>query len=299
MVSKEKIREETRRLGFSYCGFAQAESLDNFRSYYTSFIKEKGQASLTYLETQMEKRLNPKLIMPDAVTVIAVLMNYFPPEIIPSENNFIIAKYAYGQDHHSFLRKKLKALVDFLTQSGETKAHFFMDSGNIQEKVWAQRCGVGWQGKNTLLINRKGGSFFFIGIILTNLKLVPDIPETDHCSKCDRCSKACPTGALKIPYRLNINRCLAYHTIETKWDIPEEIRSKQNDRIFGCDICQDVCPFNRNPTPHNEPVLIPSEELRKMRKQDWRKLTEEDFNRIFHQSSIRRTGYEKLKMNIG
>jgi len=298
MVSKEEIREEAQRLGFAFCGFAKAEPLDNFRSYYTSFIKEKGQASSTYLKTQMEKRLNPKLIMPDAATVIAVVMNYFPPEIIPAENNFIISKYAYGQDHHPFMRKKLKVFVDFLKQSGKTEVHFFMDSGNVLEKVWAQRCGVGWQGKNTILINRKGGSFFFIGIILTNLELVPDIPETDHCGRCNLCTKACPTGALDTPYRLNISRCLAYHTIESKYDIPEEIRSKQNDRIFGCDICQDVCPFNRRALPHNEPALLPSELLKKMRKPDWRKMTQQDFDRLFRKSSVRRAGFEKLRKNI-
>ncbi len=299
IISGKDIRAEAKRLGFSLCGFAQAESLDHQRAFFTTYLEEKRHAGITYLEKNLEKRLDPRQVMPEANTVIGLMVNYFPKETIPVEDNFIIARYAYGLDYHLFMKKRLNLLAEFLkSQSDGIKALPFIDSGTIQEKVWAQRCGLGWQGKNTILINKQRGSFFFIGIILTNLRIEPDIPETGHCGNCEHCIKACPTGALDRPYQLNVSRCLAYQTIETKNDIPEEFVSKQNDHIFGCDICQDACPFNHHAVPHDEPELDPSDTLKKMRKPDWQAMTEEDFNRIFRQSNIRRTGYEKLKRNM-
>jgi len=299
MISGKDIKNESERLGFSLCGFAKVESLNHQRAFFKAFLEEKRHAGLSYLEKNLESRLDPRRIMPEANTVIGLLMNYFPKEIIPAENNFIIGKYAYGMDYRPFMKKKLNLLADFLKhQSDDIKTLPFIDSGNMQEKFWAQRCGLGWQGKNTILINKKRGSFLFIGIILTDLEIEPGLPETGHCGSCDRCIKACPTGALETPYQLNISRCLAYMTNSTKNDIPAEFKVKQNDRIFGCDICQDVCPYNRYAIPHHEPELDPSDALKKMRKPDWRAMTKEDFNRIFRQSSIRHTGYEKLKKNM-
>jgi len=299
-ISKEIIREEAKRIGFTFCGFAKAEPLEHRREFYRLYLGQKRHGELDYLETQLEKRLDPCKLIPEAKTVIGLLMSYFPPEIIPSEDNYIIAKYAYGSDHHPFMNKRLQRVVDLLKTAGSNIiAKPFLDSGVVQEKYWAQQCGLGWQGKNTILINKKQGSFFFIGIILTNLELEPDQPESDHCGKCGRCMSACPTGALKTPYQLEITRCLSYHTIETVGGFPDELRPMQSDRIFGCDICQDVCPYNHKPVAHNEQELFPSEELKKMRKEDWRHLTEEKFNHLFSKSSIRRTGYKKLKMNIG
>jgi epoxyqueuosine reductase len=299
MVSEEHIRIESSRLGFAYCGFAKAEPLEQKRAFYKTFLKKKRHGEIGYLETQLEKRLDPQLLMPEAKSVIALLMNYFPQEIIPAEKNFIIAKYAYGSDYHPFMKKRLKALTSFIERTGsEVLSVHFSDSGVVQEKFWAQQCGLGWQGKNTVLINKDQGSFFFIGIILTNLELEPDEPEKDHCGTCDRCVKACPTGALNTPYQLEITRCLSYHTIETKCDFPDEFRPFQMDRIYGCDICQDCCPFNRKALPNPEPDFLPSEDLKSMRKPGWRNLTGEDFNRIFAMSAVKRTGYKKLMDNI-
>lgn len=299
IISGNDIQAEAKRLGFSLCGFAKAESLDYLRGFFTTYFEEKRHAGITYLEKNLEKRLDPKQVMPEANTMIGLMVNYFPKETIPVEDNFIITKYAYGLDYHLFMKKRLNLLAEFLKkQSDGIKALPFIDSGTMQEKAWAQRCGLGWQGKNTILINKKRGSFFFIGLILTNLRIEPDIPETGHCGNCERCIEACPTGALDRPYQLNISRCLAYHTNVTRNDIPEEFISKQNGRIFGCDICQDVCPYNLHAIPHDEPELNPSDTLKKMRKPDWRAMTEEDFNQIFRQSSIRRTGYEKFKRNM-
>jgi epoxyqueuosine reductase len=259
--------------------------------------------------------------MPDARSVIAVLLNYYPDKIIPEEDNFIISKYAYGSDYYVVVKNKINELIDFIisqdlpspsmTASPPTpllqergakvtsaKALGFVDSGSVMEKVWAQRCGVGWQGKNTLLINKSAGSFFFIGIILTNLELEPDEPEGDHCGACNKCREACPTGALEQPYQLTISKCISYHTIESKHTIPAEFKGKFNDRIFGCDICQDVCPYNRFSKPSLDPSRTPHPAFLQMRKKDWLSLTEEQFNILFTGTPAYRTGYRRLMENI-
>jgi epoxyqueuosine reductase len=253
--------------------------------------------------------------MPDAKSVIAVLLNYYPEQVIPEEDNFVISKYAYGSDYQKVVKKKLKELAAFLispptSETGNTspptplpeergvKNLYFVDSGPVPEKVWAQRCGIGWQGKNTLLINKSSGSFFFIGIILTTLEIEPDEPETDHCGSCDKCVKACPTGALNDPYRLDISRCISYHTIESKLPIPDEFRGKFRDRIFGCDICQDACPYNRFSKPSGDPSRTPHPDLLNMRKRKWHSLTEGQFNELFRGTPVFRTGYKRLIDNI-
>jgi epoxyqueuosine reductase len=181
---------------------------------------------------------------------------------------------------------------------GSLQAKAFVDSGAVLEKAWAQKCGVGWQGKNTLLINKTGGSFYFIGIIFTNLELKPDLPETDHCGTCNNCMTACPTGALNTPFQLNIPRCISYLTIENKEEIPAVLKNKLKGRIYGCDICQDVCPYNHFASPHMVAEFMPSGSLVQMRKKDWLDLTESDFNRIFEGSPLKRLGYTRLRGNI-
>jgi epoxyqueuosine reductase len=226
-------------------------------------------------------------------------MNYFPPEIVPEKDNFIISKYAYGPDYHKDMRKRVDDLVGFMTRScSNSRAKAFVDSGAVLEKAWAQKCGVGWQGKNTIIINKSAGSFFFIGIILTDLELEPDQPETDHCGNCNKCTMACPTGALSTPYQLDIPSCLAFLTIESKKEMPGDLKNKLNDRIYGCDICQDVCPYNSFAKPHPDALFRAPEEMMKMRKKDWLTLTESDFNRIFAISPVKRIGYQKLMSNI-
>lgn len=296
---KELIREEAQRIGFSHCGFAKNDSLEELRPFYTDFIRRKGHAGLKYLETNFEKRLHPELVLEGTKSVIAVLLNYYPPEIIPEEDNFIISKYAYGADYHQVMRARLNQLVDFIKLScGGLQTKAFVDSGAVLEKAWAQKCGVGWQGKNTLLINNTGGSFYFIGIIFTNLELEPDLPETDHCGTCSNCVTGCPAGALDTPFQLNIPRCFSYLTIENKEEIPADLKNQMKARIYGCDICQDVCPYNRYASPHEVAEFMPSESLVQMRKKDWLDLTESDFNRIFAGSPVKRLGYARLRGNI-
>jgi epoxyqueuosine reductase len=290
------IKTEALRLGFSFCGIAQNNSLEHLRPFYTGFIGRNGHAGMKYLESYFEKRMHPELVLSGTKSVIALLMNYFPPEIIPEKDNFIIAKYAYGADYHHLMRARLNALIHFMQLSaGPVQARAFVDSGPVLEKEWARQCGVGWQGKNTLIINKSAGSFFFIGIILTDLELDPDPPETDHCGTCSNCVTACPTGALDTPYQLDIPKCISYITIESRDDIPIEMKRKLNDRIYGCDICQDVCPYNRFSAPHQVPEFLPSETLLKFRKHDWIGLTGPDFDRIFADSPVKRVGYPRFK----
>jgi epoxyqueuosine reductase len=293
---KELIKSEATRLGFSHTGFARNTSLEELRPFYSEFIRRKGHAGMEYLETNLEKRFHPELLLEGAKTVIALLVNYFPQETIPEHDNLVISKYAYGDDYHKIIRNRLKELTGYMQQHcGPLHARGFVDSGTVLEKAWAQKCGVGWQGKNTLIINRSSGSFFFIGIILTDLELEPDEAETDHCGTCTQCVSACPTGALDTPYQLDIPRCISYLTIESKTAIPAGLKDKLNSRIYGCDICQDACPYNRFSAPHDIPEFLPSEFLVNMRKSDWTALTEPEFDRLFEKSSIKRSGYQRLK----
>ncbi|MFZ4523619.1 MAG: tRNA epoxyqueuosine(34) reductase QueG [Bacteroidales bacterium] len=296
---KQLIKTEALRLGFAQCGFSRSDSLEFLRPFYTDFIRRKGHADIQYLETNLEKRLNPQLVMEGARSVIALLFNYYPPEIIPEEENFIISKYAYGADYHVVMRERLNALIHYMkSSSGDQRIKGFVDSGVLLEKTWAQKCGVGWQGKNTLLINKSSGSFFFIGIILTSLEIEPDQPETDHCGNCSKCVSACPTGALSTPFQLDIPRCISYITIEQKEEITSAMKGKLSDRIYGCDICQDVCPYNNFARPHQFPGFLPSETMLNFRKEDWIGLTEAEFNRVFEKSAVKRVGYRRFMRGI-
>jgi epoxyqueuosine reductase len=226
-------------------------------------------------------------------------MNYFPGETLSSEDNFIISKYGYGKDYHEVLKARTNILVQFMNEEcGAANAKAFVDSGPVLEKAWAERCGLGWRGKNTILINRSKGSFHFIATILTDLLIEPDLPEKDHCGNCHLCMDACPTGALEAPYTLAPSKCISYLTIKEKEDIPRELLDKFHDHIYGCDICQDVCPYNRFGVPHSTPEFFLSERLKKMRKNDWMQLTREEFEILFKDSAVKRTGYDKLMKNI-
>ena len=296
---KNSIIQKSVELGFSNCGFARCEPLEGLRSFYDLFVSEKRFASMQYLERYASQRLDPGLVMPGARTVISLAMNYYPTALIPEEDNFIIAKYAYGNDYHKLIRAKLDDLALFMRSSlGAGRTRVFVDSGPMLEKVWAQRCGIGWQGKNTLVINKKQGSFFFIGLILTDLEIEPDPAETDHCGDCQKCVNACPSGALDSPYRLDIPRCISYITIESGKATQGEPEGRLSGRIYGCDICQDVCPYNRHSPANNTPEFVPSDRLVKMRRNDWIALEEEDFNRLFEGSPVMRLGYAAFMKNV-
>ena len=294
-IPGEKIKSKSRELGFSFCGFAKASPLAEEENRYTDFIRQKKHATFGYLERFLPQRLDPGLILPESRTVIGLLLNYYPEGVIPEKDRFIVSKYAYGKNYKKVVKDKLNGLIRFMKEeSGELKARAFVDSGPVMEKRWAQKCGLGWQGKNTLLINPSAGSFFFIGIILTDLELEPDRPETDHCGGCDLCVRACPTDALHESYCLDISLCISYHTIETRHPVPEDLFSHFRNRIFGCDICQDVCPYNRYAKSSGEPVFQINKFLKTATVQDWFGLTEDKFIETFADSPLLRTGYEKI-----
>jgi epoxyqueuosine reductase len=298
-IPGDKIKEKALELGFAFCGFAKAVALEEDLAFFTNYLKEKRNAGLDYLEREPEKRTDPRKVFNGTQTVIGLLMNYFPGETLTAEDNFIISKYGYGKDYHEVLKARTASLVQFMNEEcGPLNAKPFVDSGPVLEKAWAQRCGLGWRGKNTILINPSKGSFHFIAIILTDLRIEPDLPEKDHCENCHLCTDACPTGALETPYTLTPSKCISYLTIKEKENIPRELLDKFHDRIYGCDICQDVCPYNRFAVPHSTPEFLLSERLKNMRKSDWLQLTLEEFDELFANSAIRRTGYRKLLKNI-
>lgn len=293
------IREEALNTGFTLCGFSMARELEHEGSHYSEWLGKELWGKMEYLKKNYSVRIDPRKVMQDARSVITLGISYNPKEIIPRGDNFIIARYAYGQDYHVLIRDLLDELINRLQILWPgMKCQRFVDSGVILEKAWAQRSGIGWQGKNTILINRHYGSFLFIGIILTNLDIPPDQSQADHCGTCSRCLEACPTGALEKPYFLNPLKCISYHTIEVQEDIPNDIKARSGDRICGCDICQEVCPFNKSAPVLTLSSLEPSPGLMAMRKQDWTSLSEEKFNEMFRDSAIKRTGYRKLMQTI-
>jgi len=286
-------------LGFSACGFAEARPLDDLRDFYRHFLEEGRQATMDYLERYATQRIRPADLLHGVKSVIAVLMNYYPPFLIPEEDNFILSKYAAGKRYPPFIKRKMEPLADLIASLEEgTRSKIYVDSGPVLEKAWAMRCGIGWIGKHTIVVNPGGGSYFYIGIILTTLEIEPDRPETDHCGNCKRCMEACPTGAIDRPYQLNIRRCITYCTTVKNAVMTDEVRNNLKDRIYGCDICQDACPFNRFALPTKETHFHPPEALMTMRKKDWINLGREQFKELFAGTPVEENGYERLMRNI-
>lgn len=300
-ITSQFIKDEAQALGFFDCGISQVQFLKEDSKRVEQWLENGHHASMSYMERNREKRYNPELLVEKAKSVITVLYNYYPESRLPEENNYQISKYAYGKDYHFVIKEKLgKLLQKIEDKTGERIARIFVDSAPVLDRAWANRSGLGFIGKNTLLINKKGGSFFFIGQIILDLELdYNDNPDfTNYCGTCTACIDACPTGALK-PFEVDARKCTSYLTIENRDEIPVEFKGKLNDWIFGCDICQDVCPWNiRFAKPHNEPLFEPSEALRKMRKPDWEELDKPGFKKLFKHTAVERTGYKGLKRNI-
>lgn len=253
---------------------------------------------MKYMENYFDQRLNPRLLMDGAKSVISLLLNYYTDKKQPSDAPKI-SKYAYGTDYHFVIKKKLKELVVFIHKNfGHVNARIFVDSAPVMDKAWAKKSGLGWIGKNANLINKKSGSFFFIAEIITDLDLEYDAPVKDYCGSCTACLDACPTEAIIKPYIVDGSKCISYFTIELKTEIPASYRGKFNDWIFGCDICQDVCPWNRFSKNHREPLFEPEPELLNMKRSDWEDLTEEIFRDLFRNSPLKRTKFKGIKRNI-
>ncbi|MDB4539863.1 tRNA epoxyqueuosine(34) reductase QueG [Saprospiraceae bacterium] len=297
---KSFIRSRAAVLGFDQVAFARAEKMDKEEQRLETWLNQGNHGQMSYLENHFDMRVDPTKLVPGAKTVISLLFNYYPKEEISTDNNFKIARYAYGKDYHKFIRKKLKTLLfEIQEQVGPIQGRAFVDSAPILERDWARRSGLGWTGKNTLLLNKQRGSYFFLAELIIDLELEYDHPIQDHCGTCTRCIDACPTDAISPSgYVVDGSKCISYLTIELKDKLPEEFQNSMKDWIFGCDICQEVCPWNRFSTPNQESRLSPKAELMNMKKSDWEELSEEVFEQIFEGSAVRRTKYEGLKRNI-
>ena len=302
MIQKSKyssaIKAEAKRLGFLSCGISKAEFLEEEAPRLEAWLKAERNGKMGYMENHFDKRLDPRLLVPGGKSVISVLLNYYSDDQQP-EGAQKISKYAYGADYHFVIKEKLKELFSFIHQEiGEVNGRVFVDSAPVMDRAWAEKSGLGWIGKNTNLITQKVGSYFFIAEMILDLDLEYDLPTTDHCGTCTACIDACPTEAIVAPYQLDATKCISYLTIELKDQLPTEFQEKMDNWAFGCDVCQDVCPWNRFSKQHNEPLFNSKPEILNYSKKDWEELTSETFNTIFKNSAINRTKYEGLKKNI-
>lgn len=294
------IKTEATNLGFFACGISKAGHLPEDEKRVEKWLAGKMHGEMGWMERNKEKRYNPTKLVEGAKSVITVLYNYFPEEKLPKKNNCQISAYAYGIDYHKVLKDKLHTLLMIIkSETGNHNARIFVDSAPVLDRAWAHKSGLGFIGKNTLLINRKGGSFFFIGHIILDVELdyENEPGEKNFCGSCTLCIRACPTKALE-PFKLDARKCISYLTIEHKSDIPKNFKGKFENWVFGCDICQDVCPWNRDVKSHNEPLFQVSEKLKSLKTIDWGKLDESQFERVFSKSPVQRTGFDGLKRNI-
>lgn len=292
------IKTEAKRLGFLSCGISKAGFLEEEAPRLEQWLQQGMHGEMAYMENHFDKRLDPTKLVEGAKSVISLLLNYFPEET-QQDGTYKISKYAWGRDYHHVIKAKLKSLQEFISENiGEVHGRAFVDSAPVLDKAWAVRGGLGWMGKHSNVLSRQVGSFYFIAELITDLELEYDQPVTDHCGSCTACLDACPTGAIVQPYVVDGSKCISYFTIELKNEIPASVKGQFDDWIFGCDICQDVCPWNRFSKPHREPLFQAHPELLSMTKGDWEEITEEVFKKVFQKSAVKRAKFEGLKRNI-
>lgn len=292
------IKTEAKRLGFLSCGIAKAGFLEDEAPRLESWLSNNLNGQMNYMQNHFDKRLNPTLLVADAKSVISLLLNYYPVEQQVTDS-YKIAKYAYGTDYHFVIKEKLNELLHSIQDRiGAVSGRAFVDSAPVMDKAWAAKSGLGWIGKNSNLITRKVGSFYFIAELIVDLKLEYDSATTDHCGTCTACLDACPTEAIVAPYVVDGSKCISYFTIELKDNIPESMKGSFNEWAFGCDICQDVCPWNKFSEGHSEPLFEPNPDVLAMTKKDWEEITEETFQVVFKNSPLKRTKFQGLKRNI-
>ncbi len=294
------IKEAAYRLGFSHIGISKAEELTEEAKLLEQWLNQHQHGQMSYMANHFEKRIDPRKLVDGAKSVVSLIYNYHTPKEQQDPSAPKISKYAYGKDYHHIIKRKLKDLIQHIeTTIGAVSGRCFVDSAPVMEREWAKRSGLGWVGKNTLIIHPKKGSYFFLAELIIDLELEYDGPMKDHCGTCTRCIDACPTDAIKEDgYWLDASKCISYLTIELKDAIPDEFKGKMENWAFGCDICQEVCPWNRFSTPHNEPAFEPHEELLDLTKKDWEELTQEVFSKVFQKSAVKRTKYKGLMRNI-
>lgn len=305
MLSKQAqysqmIKQEALRLGFMSCGIAKADFLEKEAPRLEHWLKNNHHGEMGYMENHFDKRLDPRLLVEDAKSVVSLTLNYYSDQKQLDPTAPKISKYAYGTDYHTVIKEKLQELLAYIRENiGEVGGRCFVDSAPVMDKAWAEKAGLGWRGKNTNLISKQAGSFFFLAELIIDLDLAYDNPfPTDHCGSCTRCIDACPTEAIVAPYVVDGSKCISYLTIELKNEIPTEFRGKMDNWMFGCDVCQDVCPWNRFSTTHQEQQFEPKENLLGLSKSDWTDLTEEVFRKVFKNSAVKRTKFRGLKRNI-
>lgn len=304
MNFKEKhtklIKDKSKELGFFFCGISKADFLKEEAPRLEKWLADNRNGKMDYMANHFDMRLDPRLLVDNAKSVVSLLLNYYPSETQIDNEAPRLSKYAYGEDYHFVIKDKLKELFKFIHHEiGEVGGRVFVDSAPVMDKVWAKKSGLGWIGKNSNLIHPKNGSFFFIAELILDLELDEDGPMKDYCGTCTRCIDACPTDAIVEPYIVDGSKCISYFTIELKDQIlPNEFKGKMDNWMFGCDICQDVCPWNRFSKPHTEPKFNPHEQLLKMSKADWKDLSEDIFRELFKNSAVKRTKISGLKRNI-
>tara|TARA_R110000796_G_scaffold252640_2_gene389787 strand:- start:34945 stop:35874 length:930 start_codon:yes stop_codon:yes gene_type:complete len=294
------VKQTAQKLGFDFCGISKAEFLEDEAPRLEAWLKKGNHGEMRYMENHFDKRLDPSKLVPGAKSVVSLLFNYYPEKDLAEEHpdHLKLAKYAYGEDYHFVIKDRLKTFMSILKEEiGDVEGRVFVDSAPVMERQWAAKSGLGWLGKNTLLINKGQGSYFFLAELIIDLELEPDGPIKDYCGSCTRCIDACPTDAI-TPYEVDANKCISYLTIELKDQIPDSFQGKMDNWVFGCDICQEVCPWNRFSKAHSEPTFHPKNELLELFNNNWQDLTEEVFRSVFKGSAVKRTKLEGLKRNI-
>ncbi len=293
------IKTEAKRLGFLSCGISKAAFLEEEAPRLETWLNKNMNGEMRYMENHFDKRLDPTKLVEDSKSVISLLLNYYPSETQNDQTAPKISKYAYGTDYHFVIKDKLKTLLHTLQDKiGAIKGRAFVDSAPVLDKAWAAKSGLGWIGKHSNLLTQQVGSFYFIAELIVDLELEYDTPVTNHCGTCTACIDACPTQAITEPYVVDGSKCISYFTIELKDNLPESVKGTFNDWMFGCDVCQDVCPWNRFSKPHSEPLFNPHPELLSMSKKDWEEITQDTFNKVFQKSAVKRTKFTGLTRNI-
>lgn len=293
------IKNEAKRLGFLSCGISKADFLEEEAPRLEQWLNKNMHGEMQYMENHFDKRLDPTKLVEDSKSVVSLLLNYFPSNEPQDKTAPKISKYAYGNDYHFVIKEKLKRLLEFIYEEiGEVSGRAFVDSAPVLDKAWAAKSGLGWVGKNSNLITKDTGSFYFIAELIIDLPLNYDNPTTDHCGTCTACIDACPTKAIVDPYVVDGSKCISYFTIELKNELPSSMKGSFDNWMFGCDICQDVCPWNRFSKAHSEPLFNPNDKLLSMSKSEWEEITEELFQEIFKKSAVKRTKFSGLTRNI-
>ena len=293
------VKQTAVSLGFDFCGISKAEFLEDEAYKLEQWLNSNYHGKMSYMANHFDKRLDPRKLVPGAKSVISLMINYFPNQTQIHDDAPKISKYAYGKDYHEVIKTKLNQFIEKLrTEIGAIEGRAFVDSAPVMDKAWAKRSGMGWMGKNTNIINKNKGSFFFIAELITDLQLNADHAVKDYCGTCTKCIDACPTDALFNPYQIDASKCISYLTIELKDQIPTTFKGQFENWAFGCDICQDVCPWNRFSKPHQHAELNANENMLQMTAKDWFEITEEVFQKVFRKSAVKRTKYAGLKRNL-